>query len=66
MTASPADGIAADAEDGVLRIVVDRPQRKGSLDPAAVRSEIRVVEHLPRTDAGKVDLSAIEALLQEG
>jgi len=32
-----APGVAVTADDGVLRIVIDRPDRKGSLDTAAVR-----------------------------
>jgi 2-(1,2-epoxy-1,2-dihydrophenyl)acetyl-CoA isomerase len=36
--------IAIEAVDGVLRITIDRPERKGSLDPTSVRTIIEVLE----------------------
>jgi 2-(1,2-epoxy-1,2-dihydrophenyl)acetyl-CoA isomerase len=36
--------IAIEAVDGVLRITIDRPERKGSLDPTSVRSIIDALE----------------------
>jgi len=39
-----SDGILVDANGGLLRIVIDRPVRKGSLDPAAVRRIIETLE----------------------
>jgi 2-(1,2-epoxy-1,2-dihydrophenyl)acetyl-CoA isomerase len=39
------DGIVVDSDDGLLRIVIDRPARKGSLDPPAVRRIIETLEH---------------------
>lgn len=38
------DGIVVDSDNGLLRIVIDRPARKGSLDPAAVRRIIETLE----------------------
>lgn len=39
-----ADDIGVEAAEGVLRITIDRPSRKGSLDPAAVRRIIEALE----------------------
>jgi 2-(1,2-epoxy-1,2-dihydrophenyl)acetyl-CoA isomerase len=39
-----ADDIGIDADGGVLRITIDRPSRKGSLDPAAVLAIIEALE----------------------
>ena len=36
--------IAVEAEGGVLRVTIDRPERKGSLDPASVRTIIEALE----------------------
>lgn len=36
--------IAIEAVDGVLRITIDRPERKGSLDPTSVRTIIEALE----------------------
>jgi 2-(1,2-epoxy-1,2-dihydrophenyl)acetyl-CoA isomerase len=43
MSAESAEGVAIDATDGVLRIVLDRPELKNALDPAAV---LRIVDAL--------------------
>jgi 2-(1,2-epoxy-1,2-dihydrophenyl)acetyl-CoA isomerase len=37
-------GIRAAVADGVLRLVIDRPERKGAIDPVAVRAMIDVLE----------------------
>ena len=37
-------GVLVDANDGLLRITIDRPARKGSLDPESVRSIIDALE----------------------
>ena len=37
-------GILDAVDDGVLRITIDRPDRKGSLDPVAVRRIVEVLE----------------------
>ena len=45
MTASSSgDGVLVEPRDGVLRITIDRPDRKGSLDPDAVRRIVEVLE----------------------
>ena len=49
-------GIVATATDGVLRIVIDRPSRKGSLDPAAVRAIIEALEAASTDDSLRVVL----------
>jgi 2-(1,2-epoxy-1,2-dihydrophenyl)acetyl-CoA isomerase len=46
--------IVVTAEDGVLRIVIDRPERKGSLDPAAVRQIIEALESASTDDSLRV------------
>ncbi len=52
MNASSSDaGIAVEADDGVLRIVIDRPERKGSLDPPAVRRIIETLESAATDDS---------------
>jgi 2-(1,2-epoxy-1,2-dihydrophenyl)acetyl-CoA isomerase len=49
-----AEGVDVSAGDGVLRIVIDRPERKGSLDPAAVRRIVEVLEAAATDDALRV------------
>jgi 2-(1,2-epoxy-1,2-dihydrophenyl)acetyl-CoA isomerase len=44
MTDDRRDGIVVEHDDGVLRIVIDRPKRKGSLDPESVRLIIETLE----------------------
>lgn len=46
-----AGGVVTTAEDGVLRVVIDRPARKGSLDPAAVRHMVEALEAAATDDA---------------
>jgi 2-(1,2-epoxy-1,2-dihydrophenyl)acetyl-CoA isomerase len=50
------EGIAVSADDGVLRIRIDRPERKGSLTPAAVRRIIEVLESAGTDDTLRVVL----------
>jgi 2-(1,2-epoxy-1,2-dihydrophenyl)acetyl-CoA isomerase len=45
------DGILVGAGDGLLRIVIDRPERKGSLHPAAVRRIIETLEAAATDDS---------------
>jgi 2-(1,2-epoxy-1,2-dihydrophenyl)acetyl-CoA isomerase len=42
--AAGTDGIAVAVTDGVLRICIDRPDRKNSLDPPSVQAFIRALE----------------------
>ena len=44
------DGILVERDDSVLRIVIDRPARKGSLDPPAVRRIIEALEEAATDD----------------
>ncbi len=46
-----ADGVVVDGADGVLRIAIDRPSRKGSLDPAAVRRIVEALEAAATDDS---------------
>jgi len=39
-----AEGIIVEHDGGLLRIVIDRPKRKGSLDPPAIRRVIETLE----------------------
>lgn len=41
---SSADGVRVEADGDVLEIVIDRPERKGALDPAAVRAMVEALE----------------------
>lgn len=50
------DGVAVEADGGVLRIVIDRPARKGSLDPPAVRRMVEALEAAAADDALRVVL----------
>jgi 2-(1,2-epoxy-1,2-dihydrophenyl)acetyl-CoA isomerase len=43
MTAESVDGVVIEAVEGVLRIVLDRPERKNALDPSAI---LRIVDAL--------------------
>jgi 2-(1,2-epoxy-1,2-dihydrophenyl)acetyl-CoA isomerase len=47
----PTAGVAVDATDGVLRIVIDRPDRKGSLDAAGQRVIIAALEDASTDDS---------------
>ncbi|MGH9276008.1 MAG: enoyl-CoA hydratase/isomerase family protein, partial [Acidimicrobiales bacterium] len=51
MTAPASDGgIVVATLDGVLRITIDRPDRKGSLDPVAVRRIVEALESASTDD----------------
>ena len=43
--------IGTDSTDGLLRIVIDRPERKGSLDPSAVRAIVEALEAAATDDS---------------
>lgn len=45
------NGILFDATDGLLRITIDRPERKGAIDPAAVRTMIEALEQAALEDS---------------
>jgi 2-(1,2-epoxy-1,2-dihydrophenyl)acetyl-CoA isomerase len=45
------EGVLVEADDGVLRIVIDRPARKGSLDMAAVRRIVQALESAALDDS---------------
>ena len=53
---APGEGVAVTADGGVLRIVIDRPERKGSLDPASVRRIVETVEAAATDDSLRVVL----------
>jgi 2-(1,2-epoxy-1,2-dihydrophenyl)acetyl-CoA isomerase len=46
----PHDGVLVAASDGVLRITIDRPERKGALDVAAVRRIVETLESAATDD----------------
>jgi 2-(1,2-epoxy-1,2-dihydrophenyl)acetyl-CoA isomerase len=48
------EGVVVATDDGVLRITIDRPSRKGSLDPAAVRRIVEALEAAATDDALRV------------
>jgi enoyl-CoA hydratase/carnithine racemase len=43
------EAVAVEAQDGLLRVVINRPDRKGSLDVAAVRRMVETLERRRRT-----------------
>jgi 2-(1,2-epoxy-1,2-dihydrophenyl)acetyl-CoA isomerase len=45
------DGVVVTTDDSVLRIVIDRPERKGSLDVAAVRRIVDALESASTDDS---------------
>ncbi len=51
MTAASNEGVHTEARDGVLHIVIDRPDRKGSLGVAAVRRMVTTLESAARDDS---------------
>jgi 2-(1,2-epoxy-1,2-dihydrophenyl)acetyl-CoA isomerase len=51
-------GVVVETDEGVLRIVIDRPARKGSLDPTAVRRIIEVLEPAATDDSLRAVLLA--------
>ena len=54
MTAAASDGVSIESADGVLRITLDRPARKNSLDAAAVRRIVTALEAAATDDALRV------------
>jgi 2-(1,2-epoxy-1,2-dihydrophenyl)acetyl-CoA isomerase len=46
--------VSIDASEGVLRVVLDRPSRKNSLDPGAVRSIVTTLEEAATDDTLRV------------
>jgi 2-(1,2-epoxy-1,2-dihydrophenyl)acetyl-CoA isomerase len=48
------DGVLVQAEDGVLRLTIDRPERKGSLDVSAVRRMVEALEAAATDDTLRV------------
>lgn len=55
-TPTAPEGIAIESQDGVLRITLDRPARKNSLDPPAVRRIVNALEAAATDDALRVVL----------
>ena len=53
-TTTGPEGISIESQDGVLRITLDRPSRKNSLDPHAVRRIIAALEGAATDDALRV------------
>lgn len=51
MSGRPDHGVLVRAEDGLLRVVIDRPERKGSLDVAAVRRMVETLESAATDDS---------------
>jgi 2-(1,2-epoxy-1,2-dihydrophenyl)acetyl-CoA isomerase len=51
---SSEHGVDVVADGGVLRITIDRPERKGSLDPAAVRRIVETLEAAATDDSLRV------------
>lgn len=47
-------GVLVDSDDGVLRLTIDRPQRKGALDLGAVRRLVEALESAATDDALRV------------
>lgn len=56
MSERPDQGVLVDSGDGLLRIVIDRPERKGSLDAAAVRRLVEALEAAATDDSLRVIL----------
>jgi len=55
MTTGPGpDGVEVDAVGGVLRIVLDRPDRKNALDPGAILRIVRALEEAATDDTLRV------------
>ena len=59
MTERANDGVLVQAEDGVLRLTIDRPERKGSLDVAAVRRMVDALEAAATDDSLRVICSRV-------
>ena len=56
MTEQANVGVVVQAEDGVLRLTIDRPERKGSLDVAGVRRLVDALEAAATDDSLRVIL----------
>jgi 2-(1,2-epoxy-1,2-dihydrophenyl)acetyl-CoA isomerase len=56
MFSEPASGITTERDDAVLRVTLDRPERKNSLTPDAVRALVGVLEAAATDDALRVVL----------
>ena len=50
MTDRKDAGVLVDVDGGVLRITIDRPERKGALDVAAVRRIVETLESAATDD----------------
>src|SRR5262249_10984140 len=58
MTEAAPEGVSIDSRDGVLRITLDRPSRKNSLDVVAVRRIVAALETAATDDSLRVLLLA--------
>ena len=56
MTDHAEEAVAVEAQDGLLRVVINRPDRKGSLDVAAVRRMVETLEAASTDDSLRVIL----------
>jgi 2-(1,2-epoxy-1,2-dihydrophenyl)acetyl-CoA isomerase len=54
VTERAQDGVLVDAEGGVLRLTIDRPERKGSLDVSGVRRIVEALEAAATDDSLRV------------
>jgi 2-(1,2-epoxy-1,2-dihydrophenyl)acetyl-CoA isomerase len=52
--AASVDGVAIETADGLLRICLDRPERKNALDPAAIARVVAALEEAATDDALRV------------
>ena len=55
MTGGTGEGVRVESAEGVLRITIDRPDRKGSIDVAAARRIVETLEAASNDD----DLRAV-------
>lgn len=51
MSGAPEEGLRVEVDDCLLRIVIDRPERKGSLTPAATRRLVEILESAATDDS---------------
>ena len=56
MSGPPGDGVTVEQDQGVLRIAIDRPERKGALDMATVRRMVETLEAAATDDSLRVVL----------
>lgn len=54
MSSRAPDGVVVRADEGVLRVVIDRPARKGALDPDAVGRMVAALEAAATDDSLRV------------